>query len=119
MDSRGVAQWWSPDTSGLTGGLQVRVLSLEPFWIAESSRKMEHRCARSGFKLNRQTARAMHMQCFARFPRLIVRPPKAFEASEQIGERDARFHPREWGADTEMQTVPKGHVRIGIARDIE
>ena len=61
----------------------------------------------------------MHMQCFARFPRLIVRPPKAFEASEQIGERDARFHPGQRRTDTEMQTVAEGYVRIGIARDIE
>ncbi len=46
MDPRTSAQWESPDRSGLTGGLQVRALPLEPFLLSFSPNNLHSKRGR-------------------------------------------------------------------------
>src|SRR5579883_907298 len=71
------------------------------------------------FEPDRQVVRTVDVQRFARFPRAVERQFQLRETRHQVGQRNARFHSRERGADAEMGAVSERDVRIGVAFHIE
>jgi DNA-binding CsgD family transcriptional regulator len=60
--------------------------------------------------------RTMDVESFSRLPGFITRSLQTGDALEKIVESDARLHPRQSRPKTEVNTMAKGNVRIGIAR---
>ena len=61
----------------------------------------------------------MDVERSSRFPRFIANSFQASEAFKEIGDGDPGLHPRERGADAEVDAMAKSDVRIGVARNVE
>ena len=59
------------------------------------------------------------MQSFARWPGFARTKTDIFQSGHEIRQRNARLHSGQRRSQTEMESMTKGQVRIGIARDIE
>jgi hypothetical protein len=59
------------------------------------------------------------MQRLSRLPRLIAREFQTRQSRQKFRKDNPRFHSRQRGSETGMDTVPEGNMRIRIARDVE